>query len=83
MSDSYSEQHRKKLLRSCEEYSEFGPCDDGYQYFWIENRGCLSAEDLRIIADELDRRNKDWDEQLSEYFKNSSIEDLNKSMGDI
>lgn len=38
--------------------------DDGYQYFWIKDRGALSAANLREIADELDRRNKDWDETV-------------------
>lgn len=52
------------MIANCDKYNEIGPLDDGFQYFWIKNRGALSANDLRIIADELDRRNKDWQEQI-------------------
>ena len=51
--------------------------DDGYQYFWIANRGALSASDLRIIADELDRLNADWDAQVkadNDVCKNEGTE---------
>lgn len=34
--------------------------EDGYQYF-DTTKGGLSAVDLRDIADELDRRNAEWD----------------------
>lgn len=38
--------------------------EDGYKVYWIENRGFLTATQLREIADELDRLNKDWDDQV-------------------
>jgi len=37
--------------------------EDGYQYF-DTTKGWLSAADLRDIADELDRRNAEWDAEV-------------------
>ena len=65
---AWLENRRKRLIEKCEQYNEFGPLDDGYQCFWIKDRGALSATDLRIIADELDRRNKEWDEKIKEAY---------------
>lgn len=59
-----AEEYRDRLIANCDKYDEIGPLDDGYRYFWIKDRGALSARDLRIIADELDRRNKEWDEHI-------------------
>lgn len=40
--------------------------DDGLFVFWpTSNKGALTARDLRIIADELDRGNAGWTDQLS------------------
>jgi hypothetical protein len=40
--------------------------EDGYVVYWpSENRGSWSAHHLRIIADELDRRNAKWDAELT------------------
>lgn len=43
---------------------DFVTIEDGYKVYWVENRGYLTASQLREIADELDRLNKDWDEQV-------------------
>jgi len=56
--------HRRKVISSLNKHKEIGPLDDGFQYFWIKDRGALSAKDLRVIADELDARNKNWREQV-------------------
>lgn len=55
---------RKIVIDGCYKHDEISPLDDGFQYFWIKNRGALSAFDLRVIADELDRRNKEWKETI-------------------
>ena len=39
---------------------------DGYYVFGILG-SCLYAHHLREIADELDRRNKDWDDEITKY----------------
>ena len=41
---------------------DFVTIEDGYKVYWVENKGSLTATQLRWIADELDRLNKDWDE---------------------
>lgn len=58
------EEYRQRVIANCDNRNEIGPLEDGFQYFWIKDRGALSAFDLRILADELDRRNKDWQEQI-------------------
>lgn len=60
---STDEARRSLVVTRCHEESMIGPSDCGYQYFWVVG-GCLSAFDLRCIADELDRINEDWDRQL-------------------
>lgn len=42
---------------------------DGFYKYWPEGKGCLTAEDLRILADGLDRINAAWQKQLDEYFE--------------
>jgi hypothetical protein len=47
--------------------------DDGFFVYWpTEHRGAYSPHHLRMIADELDRRNKDWEEELNKYFENKA-----------
>lgn len=64
-----------RIIAMCERYDMIGPLDDGYQYFWPKNHGCLSPVDLRTIADELDRRNAKWDGQVKSdpVFNNPSF----------
>lgn len=47
---------------------------DGYFYFWDNKAltGFVAAWTLRQIADLLDGLNKEWDDQINEYFKNIS-----------
>lgn len=43
---------------------------DGFLYFWPKGstRGHFSAHHLREIADELDARNKSWNDEMNRYF---------------
>lgn len=47
---------------------DFVMLEDGYKYFWPdgEHRGAMSAELLRLIADELDSANAAWDTIVQE-----------------
>ncbi len=54
----------KAIIAAIDKAGDFGPLDDGYIRFWIKDKGCLSSYDLRVIADELDRRNEQWDRQV-------------------
>jgi len=55
-----SANYKEILISNCDKHNDIGPQEDGFQYFWARGRGALSAADLRIIADELDKRNADW-----------------------
>lgn len=58
-----TEEYRKRVL----ENSDIGPLEDGFQYYFLAGlHGALSANDLRIIADELDRRNATWQKQIEQ-----------------
>ncbi len=45
--------------------NEIIPLEDGYHYFWVSGKGAMSADELRIIADELDRMNKPWEDIIN------------------
>lgn len=56
---------RRKILAGVRRHGDIISGDDGYRIFWPDpRRGFLDAFALRVIADELDRLNKDWDEQV-------------------
>ena len=46
--------------------------EDGFKYFWPEGytHGCFSPANLRDIADELDKMNASWQEEMNNYFDN-------------
>lgn len=44
---------------------ELFPDVDGYVKYWPKQGGFLEAHHLRAIADELDRRNKAWDDEVN------------------
>lgn len=49
---------------------------DGYYYFW-ENpnlKGSWNSNALRVIADEMDKLNKEWDEHITKYLNNESLQ---------
>jgi hypothetical protein len=54
-----------RIVEAAERGGDFTTLDDGYVYFWpTSSCGAFSANDLRILADELDRRNKEWDDTV-------------------
>ncbi len=64
---SYYEIAKKRIIEKLEECDCFAPLDCGYIHFWPASGGvAMSAAVLRFIADELDRRNADWDKQVQE-----------------
>jgi type IV secretory pathway VirJ component len=56
------------IIKMLEEQGELVTGDDGFVYYWPSKNGALSAHDLRIIADELDRRNARWEAEITAYF---------------
>lgn len=65
LKSSASAEHRAKVITKCDERKTIGPLEDGYQQFWTSH-GAISAVELRIIADELDKRNADWDAKVKQ-----------------
>jgi hypothetical protein len=57
------EQERQRCIALSEQRGDFVTGDDGYVVYWPASRkvGALSPHHLRWLADELDRRNADWD----------------------
>jgi len=61
-----------ELIEKCDKHDEFVQFEDGFVYYWPVGRGGISAVHLRIIADELDRRNAAWEKDLADYFNSDS-----------
>ena len=59
---------RRNVISTVKRNNDIGPNDDGFQYFWVKDRGAFSANDLRVIADELDRMNEEWESRIAEDF---------------
>jgi hypothetical protein len=59
--------YRQRVIETCERALEFQASDDGFIGWWpAKTRGYLTSCDLRIIADELDRRNAEWQRTIDE-----------------
>ena len=58
---------RDNIIRKLDERNDIIMADDGYYVFWpVRNHGYITANTLRIIADELDKRNEDWDNIIND-----------------
>jgi len=66
-----NEDYRQRVIRTSDERKEFVMDVDGFIYWWPDGstRGHMASYHLRWIADEMDRRNADWQKQVDEYFK--------------
>jgi hypothetical protein len=62
-----AEAYRQRIIATCEARREFVADLDGFVKWWpVETRGYLTSCDLRIIADELDARNAEWQRTINE-----------------
>lgn len=57
---------RTNLIKSVSERGDFVAAEDGYIYFAPKGGHMLAPHQLRWIADELDKRNRDWDQKVNE-----------------
>ena len=58
-----------RIIAMSDEYGDFVTGDDGFVVFWPgAGRGAFEAWHLRIIADELDKRNAPWAAQIEQHF---------------
>lgn len=64
------EEARQRFIQSCDTHKEFITEIDGFVYWWPKRTGYLSAYQLRHLADELDKRNKEWEDNINSYFEN-------------
>jgi hypothetical protein len=44
-------------------------CDDGFVKYWPSGPGYLTEHQLRLIADELKKRNAKWKAYLDSFFE--------------
>lgn len=59
-----------RIVAVSQERGDFITDVDGFVYWRpLQRRGHLSAWHLRVLAEELDRRNKDWQDQIDAYFE--------------
>lgn len=57
--------NRERLIQRADEFGDFLRGDDGYYVYWPRVAGgALDATSLRILADELDARNENWDAEI-------------------
>lgn len=59
------DQDGARLLQLATQRREFVTFEDGYVYYCPSEARGLSTWMLRALADELDRRNREWDERVS------------------
>ena len=64
-----------RIIQVADERGEFVYLEDGFLYYEPKGAGVISAHHLRTLADELDKRNKKWSEEIDEYFRNQQRSD--------
>lgn len=56
---------KEKLIEKVEKDGDLIRCEDGYWVFWpSRNHGAFQAYHLRIIAEELDKRNIEFEKEM-------------------
>lgn len=60
------DEERARVVSISTQREEFVTFEDGYCHWWPAGspNGALSSWHLRVLADELDRRNQRWDKQI-------------------
>lgn len=62
-----------RIILMADEREEFVTDVSGFIYYRpMKSSGMFSPHDLRVIADELDKRNEPLQKQLEEYFNGES-----------
>lgn len=61
------DEYKNRVLESCKNMIAVDP-SGGFYYFWLSEGSCLDSDGLRIIADELDKKNS----RFEKYFKKLS-----------
>ncbi len=59
----------EKLLSKCYEHKSIIADESGFYVFWPSaSDGAYTADNLRVIADEIDRQNAPYIKELDDYF---------------
>lgn len=58
------------IVKHAEEHDEFVMLEDGFWYYWPKGQGAISEYQLLLLHKELMKRNKKWQKELDEYFRN-------------
>ena len=58
------------IIKAAEENAEFIQLEDGFWYYWPKGIGAISEHELLLLHQELVRRNKKWNEDIDEHFRN-------------
>jgi len=60
------EEYRERVIKTSDDHGEFVTDVDGFVYWWPEGstKGHLASYHLRWLADELDKRNEEWQKQV-------------------
>jgi hypothetical protein len=64
-----AEEWRKELIDRIDKAGDFLTAEDGFVYYCPSGQGFLGSDQLIAIADELTRRNKEWDDAIEMYFE--------------
>lgn len=65
-------EEERRIVAASQERGDFITDVDGFVYWRpLQTRGHLSAWHLRVLAEELDRRNKDWQDEIDAYMTRS------------
>lgn len=67
---SFTDDYAARVVKNSEDRGEFLMLEDGFCYYWPNpnNKGAMSSLDLRILSEELDRRNREWNDKLQKAF---------------
>lgn len=65
---------KSHIIEKCEEDGEFDTLEDGFVYWFPNNKGAVSSQDLRNIADELDARNAEWSKVLDNFLSQYKLD---------
>ena len=75
MDTNWVEKEKNNLIQKIQNNDEFVTDVDGFVYYWPTGQGYLASHHLRWIADELDARNKQLNDDIEEYFRLHPVDD--------
>lgn len=56
------------IIKKAEAAGELIIDEAGFYVYWPKGTGAYNSYVLRLLADELDRRNEKWEQELDDFF---------------